>query len=729
MQIFTERSTISGACCDKGRYKTDPDKIESIKKWQLPGCKKELQTFLGFCNYYRRFIKDYAVFSEPLTPMLKNENKFRWTEQSKAMFYKLKDCLITPPILALPIADGQYILDTDASHNSIGAVLSQLQNGEERVLCYASKTLTKSQRRYCITRKELLAIYVFVLKFKHYLIGSRFLVRTDHQALKWLLNWNSPYTSQYCIWKAELEVFDMVVEYRKGKEHINADALSRPAPCEQCMLQHMNPQKKRNTKNYIPSIKQDDSSSKYSEKIVNKLKVSTIEKHEMADEWQQRKDPELRVLLEKTINIEERKRYGRKDNDIRFRGGILYLHENGHYRLIVPDHKRKKLIWKHHRILGHPGTEKTSEAISRDYYWPGMMREIRELLSQCKPCLHSKYQNGRIPAPLQNIKTTEPFQIIGIDISGPFKKTRNGYKFILGIIDYFSKYICLIPMKEITAIKIAKNVWIHWISKFGIPERIHSDRGTNFTSNLFLEFCKLLGIKKTFTSPYYPQSDGLIERLFRTVKPMISALMQDRQTSEWNEALPTVEFGIRSTVQKTTKLSPYEIVFGRKPRIEISTLDTIGNYERNLEEYVREFKRNIINIHKIVRNNIENQNVSDEERYNRNRWNTKAKVGDVAMIKNEKATGFENKYIGPFVIEEVINEWTYILYSRKLNRRIQRNYNQIKIIKDARQEIGSSKMETSIRSKHPNKEAASQKDLENNRYPVRTTRNVNPVYR
>ena len=105
--------------------------------------------------------------------------------------------------------------------------MSQRQNGEERVLCYASKTMSKSQRKYCITRKELLAIYTFVLKFKHYLMGSKFLVRTNCQALKWLLKWDNPNTSQYCVWRAELEVYDMVVEYRKGEEHINADAMSR----------------------------------------------------------------------------------------------------------------------------------------------------------------------------------------------------------------------------------------------------------------------------------------------------------------------------------------------------------------------------------------------------------------------------------------------------------------------------------------------------------------------
>ena len=250
----------------------DPDKIKCIQAWELPMCKKEMQTFLGFCNYYRRFINGYAKLSEKLSSMIKNENKFVWTEETKSAFYELRTLLTKSPVLALPQKDGQYILDTDASHNAIGAVLSQIQDGEERVLYYASKSLTKSQRQYCITRKELFAIYTFVLKFKHYLIGPKFLVRTDHQALKWLLNWDSPNTSQYCIWKAELEIFDMTVEYREGKKHINADALSRLPPCEQCILSHEDPKRRRNVRVYNEDHEIEDENektSKYSEKVVN----------------------------------------------------------------------------------------------------------------------------------------------------------------------------------------------------------------------------------------------------------------------------------------------------------------------------------------------------------------------------------------------------------------------------------------------------------------------------
>ena len=706
---------------------TDPDKIASIKNWKIPGCKKELQTFLGFCNYYRRFIKEYAVISEPLSSMLRKDKKFVWTEDNRKCFYELREKLMNPPILALPINDGKYILDTDASHNAIGAVLSQIQNGEERVLYYASKTLSKSQKQYCITRKELLAIYTFVMKFKHYLIGKQFVVRTDHQALKWMLNWDSPNTSQYCIWKAELEVFDMIVEFRKGKEHINADVLSRLQDCEQCMIKHLEPQKKRNVKVY-PVESNKETESNYSEKILNNLQ-------NYSNEWQQENDPNIKLILEalknghsrikQTGETNEAQIYWKKKEQLRIRGEQLYLEKDDDYLLIVPKHKREEIIWKYHKLLGHTGSEKTIEVLKREYYWPLLSKDVENIIAKCNPCNHNKYINGRMKTPLQNITGYEPFQIIGIDVTGPFKQTKEGYRYILGVIDYFSKYVSLIPIKTTTSEVICEVLWIHWISKFGIPERIHSDRGSNFTSGLFQEYCRILGIRKTFTSPYYPQSDGLVERLFRTVKPMISAVMEDRCIKDWSSTLPIVEYGIRNTVQKTTKYSPYEILFGRRPKINLWNIVKTNETKSTLEEYVENMKQKITIIHNKVLDNIENHNTKKQDTYNRNRWSKEIQLGDKVMIKCQEHSAFGHRYIGPFIVKRIIDKWTYILQNG--NDTLQRNYNQIKKIPQDNRSYKSTSEGTSIRTRPKLKQEEEKQS--NKRYPVRTTRNPNPKYR
>ena len=208
--------------------KTDPDKINAIKNCSPPESFKELKSFLGLCGYYRRFIRNYSDIISPLESLCNKGNEkgshtsFQWEQVHQEAFAVLKAKLISSPVLGYPTREGTFVLDTDASHGCIGAVLSQVQNDREVVIAYSSKRLTKSERRYCTTRKELLAVYKFVMKHKHYLFGRKFILRTDHKSLLWLLNWKNPNTSQYCIWKAELDLFDMEVVHRKGQDHVNA---------------------------------------------------------------------------------------------------------------------------------------------------------------------------------------------------------------------------------------------------------------------------------------------------------------------------------------------------------------------------------------------------------------------------------------------------------------------------------------------------------------------------
>jgi transposase InsO family protein len=177
-----------------------------------------------------------------------------------------------------------------------------------------------------------------------------------------------------------------------------------------------------------------------------------------------------------------------------------------------------------------------------------------------------KNNAARVRAPLQPTIVGEPFEKIAIDISGPFHHSKHSHRYIMAVIDYFSKFLVLIPLRRIDTETIARKLIHHWITIFGVPLRIHTDRGTNFESELFQCMCFLLGIKKTRTSPYYPQSDGLVERVFRTVKPMISAVVKERRIS-WCETLPIVEMGLRASIQDSIGFSPYEVLFGRKMRL------------------------------------------------------------------------------------------------------------------------------------------------------------------
>jgi len=191
-------------------------------------------SFVGFCSYYRRFIESFANIAAPLHMLAKKGVRFIWGPEQQNAFEELKVRLISAPVLAMPIDDGVYYLDTDASDLGLGAVLSQMQDGVERPIAYASRSLNNAERIYCTTRKELLAIVYGLKQYRQYLLGRPFIVRTDHSSLQWLRRTPEP-MAQQARWLAFIEQFQYSIEHRPGNRHVNADALSRlPHPCKQC---------------------------------------------------------------------------------------------------------------------------------------------------------------------------------------------------------------------------------------------------------------------------------------------------------------------------------------------------------------------------------------------------------------------------------------------------------------------------------------------------------------
>ena len=211
----------------------DPSKTVKVKEWPTPTSTQEVQQFLGLASYYRRFIQNFAMIAKPLHQVTGKKNPFRWTEQCEKAFTQLKSCLTSVPILTLPDWTRPFILDTDASETSLGAVLSQCHpDGTEYVIAYASRLLTKPEQNNCVTRKELLAVVTFLNHFRHYLIGRPFTIRTDHGALTWLQNFKSP-EGQLARWLEKLQDYQFTIIHHPGRKHNNADALSR-IPCQQC---------------------------------------------------------------------------------------------------------------------------------------------------------------------------------------------------------------------------------------------------------------------------------------------------------------------------------------------------------------------------------------------------------------------------------------------------------------------------------------------------------------
>ena len=232
-KFFQKQVAFLGHIVSACGIATDPAKTEVIAKWPTPQSRKEVQQFLGLANYYRRFIKNFGTIAKPLHRLTEKNITFQWTDTCQQAFDNLRKCLMTSPILAHPDWSKSFILDTDASDCGIGAVLSQVNSdASECVIAYASRSLSRQEQRYCVTRRELLAVVEFVKHFREYLLGRRFTLRTDHGSLVWLKNFKEP-EGQLARWLERLEEYDFTVVHRQGSLHNNADALSR-IPCRQC---------------------------------------------------------------------------------------------------------------------------------------------------------------------------------------------------------------------------------------------------------------------------------------------------------------------------------------------------------------------------------------------------------------------------------------------------------------------------------------------------------------
>ena len=212
---------------------TDPQKTSKVASWPVPTCQHEVWQFLGLAGYYRKFIKGFATIAKPLHRLTEKNVVFKWTSDCQEAFEELRQQLVSPPILAFPDYQKPFILDTDASNLGIGAVLSQEQDdGQEWVIAYGSRVLSKAERRYCVTRCELLAVVYFLQHFQPYLLERHFTLRSDHGSLTWLRNFKEP-EGQLARWLEKLQEYDFTIVHQPGQRHSNADALSR-LPSQQC---------------------------------------------------------------------------------------------------------------------------------------------------------------------------------------------------------------------------------------------------------------------------------------------------------------------------------------------------------------------------------------------------------------------------------------------------------------------------------------------------------------
>ena len=595
---------------------TDPEKTNKVANWPVPKTRKEVQQFLGFANYYRRFIRNFATIAKPPYQLTEMNKQFCWSPECQQSFECLKKCLVSSPILALPDFNKPLILDTDASDTGIGAVLSQVVDGKEQVISYACRILSSAERKYCVTRRELLALVIFMQQFRPYLLGRHFKLRTDHGSLTWLQQFKNP-EGQLARWLERLQEFDFDIVHRKGNQHTNADSLSR-LPCHQCG---------RNSHTIAPMI---DHASQQPISAISTF-LQNDQQYNLAQ--LQQDDNSIGVILHgKLSNLKPKLDNCSRDtrrlceiwSQLEVHDGILWRHYQqprisySHLQLVVPECLPENVLQELHEgtVSGHLGVQKLISSLKDRFYWPGHVLDATNWCNTCHVCATRKSPNLSRRAPLQPVVSGFPLEKLAVDILGPLPVTEKGNKYILVVSDYFTRWVEAYPMPNQEASTVAQKLVDEFFCRFSCPTQLHSDQGRQFESSLIQEVCKLLNIRKSRTTPYHPAGDGLVERFNRTLLHMLSTTVQDH--NDWENRIRPVCMAYNSSTQTTTGFSPFYLMFGRQPRLPIDlTYGSMPTKKQYVLEYVKTLNSSLEEAYQNVKHNVTGIQDRQKEQYDK----------------------------------------------------------------------------------------------------------------
>lgn len=578
---------------------TDPDKIRAVAEWRRPGTVKELRSFLGFASYYRRFVDQFAKHAAPLhklAALLQGGKKRpgtnaldgKWDEACEAAFQSLKDKLVAAPVLAYADFTKPFVLEIDASHTGLGAVLSQDQEGKRRPVAYASRGLHPAERNmsnYSSMKLELLGLkWAVTEKFREYLLGVKFTVFTDNNPLSYLRTAKLGAVEQR--WASQLALFDFEIKYRPGGVNQNADALSRqrystaPLTMEGVALGVSVPS---SVKQCPVAASQIDAFPVRQQVDLLALQAADPVIHAFLRYWHRNSLPSaeergaepkpVRELLKQWKNIRER-------------GGVLYrrTHVPGENRellqLLLPGALKSEVLTALHDNHGHQGCERTTHLVRQRCYWPQMRKDIEDWCQQCSRCVTAKAVHPKVRAFPGTLMASKPLEVVAIDFT-VLDRASDGRENVLVVTDVFSKFTQAFPTPDQKATTVVRTLEEKWFYIYGVPQRLHSDQGRNFEGDLLKAMCKLYQVEKSRTTPYHPEGNGQCERFNRTMHDLLRTLPADKKR-RWPQHLPKLLFAYNTTVHQSTGFSPYELMFGRKPQLPIDAL--LGTTEDELVE-------------------------------------------------------------------------------------------------------------------------------------------------
>lgn len=444
---------------------------------------KDVRRLLGLAGFYQRFIKNYSRIAVPITNLLKKtKKKFEWTEEAEEAFTELKSVLSSVPILANPDFSKSFTMESDASDTAVGAALIQELEGENRIIAYFSKKLSRTQRAYSSVEKECLGVLLVIENFRHYVEGTHFRVVTDARSLLWLFTIGvESGNSKLLRWALKIQSYDIQLEYRKGCSNITADCLSWSI-------------------NLLELATQDE----YNE-LVEEIKADPA------------KFSDFRVTDGTIFRFVK---CAKRNEDPRF-----------NWKIYPRETDRDRIMKKEHEVA-HFGVEKTLQSLKRRYFWPGMAKAVKKLCRECLKCQTSKAGNINATPPMGTQKelVEYPWQFITLDYVGPLPASGKGrHTCLLVATDVFSKFVLVQPFREAKAHSLTEFIKNMIVLLFGVPEVILTDNGTQFTSKAFRDLLAEFGINHWLTPAYHPQVNNT-ERVNRVVTTAIRATFSNTRT-------------------------------------------------------------------------------------------------------------------------------------------------------------------------------------------------------
>ena len=630
----------------------DPDKVKVIQDWPEPSKVKEVQSFLGFANFYRRYISNYSDIVVPLTRLTRKNIPWNFDEKCKLAFLTLKQAFISAPVLTHWKPDCPIIVETDASDYALAAILSiQESNQEIHPVAFLSRTFSESEVNYDVHDKELLAVFEAFKSWRHYLEGSTFPVTviTDHKNLEYFTT-TKLLSRRQVRWSLYLAEFNLVVRFRPGRLGAKPDALTRRPDLylkgggkDYGMV---NPQNFRS----IFTSEQLSASLRATELMPSVLRgVVTMDIEQLHKDILSAydTDPVIQSYLADPNDV----KFSRWSKDD---AGFVRVDQ----RILVPESGDLRLrvlqSFHDHPLSGHFGVNKTLALVRREYTWPKIREFVAHYCKSCTTCSRSKAKRHKpygllrqLPVPLR------PWDSISMDFIEHLPDSE-GFTAILVVVDRFTKQAIFISTYDtITSAQLAELFVIHVFSKHGVPSHITSDRGSEFVSHFFRSLGKALGIKLHFTSGYHPEGDGQTERVNQTLEQYVR-MFCNYQQDNWRALLPLAEFAYNNAPSATTGVSPFFANKGYDPSITVhSEVELVSSKAHN-------FVTDLSELHEELRSAI----LQSQERYqvsaDRNRIPApEFRVGDKAFVKakffrtTRPAKKFSEKYFGPF---DIINQ-------------------------------------------------------------------------